>query len=73
MKATRHQLETYHPYTRDFYDRRRYVARAVFSYIAENGDEYRRSYTWIPYTDERCFWALSAKEINIEVNKLKTN
>lgn len=63
MILERHQLETYNPETRDFKDRRRIVARAVFSYLDENGNEYRKSFTAQPNTPETEFWNIAPKSI----------
>lgn len=38
------KLEKFEPEWRDNFDRRRMYASAVFSYLAANGDEYRRRY-----------------------------
>jgi hypothetical protein len=66
MKITRLHLEIYNPETRDINDRRRKISKAVFSYISENGDEFRKSFTDKPNTPELKFWDIAPKIINIK-------
>jgi len=56
---TRHQLEQYVDYARDTYDQRKKVSYAVFSYLDEQGTEYRKRFTSVPYTPEIDFWKIA--------------
>ncbi len=63
MKLQRHRLEKYNPCKRDIKDSRKKIAWAVFSYLDENGVEYRRSYTAPCNTPENYFWGKAPKQI----------
>ncbi len=52
---TRGKLVKFFPKTRDMADRRRFVAKAVFSYFDINGIEYRKSFTGKPLSHESFF------------------
>jgi hypothetical protein len=65
MKAYLNQLEMFDECRRDIKDNRRKVSFAVFSYIAENGDEYRRSFTSLSRMPESYFWTIAPKEITV--------
>lgn len=61
---TRKQLEIYIDCKRDIMDKRRKVSFAVFSYIGDDGHEYRKSFTAPPFTPENDFFNLAPKQIN---------
>ncbi len=63
--ATRHHLEKFEDNVRDNQDRRKKVTKAVFSYFAPNGDEYRRAFTAPPHTPEQEMWNLAPKQISL--------
>lgn len=60
---TRHSLVKYHENTRDINDRRRKIAKAVFSYYDKNGIEYRKSFTLPAFTHENKFWEIAPEVI----------
>ena len=65
MKAIRRELAQYSERKRDNNDRRKFVTWAVFSYVTDNGEEYRRAFTSAPYTPELDMWGIAPKEINV--------
>jgi len=66
MKAFRHNLEKFNENTRDVKDKRKKVSYAVFSYISENGVEYRKLFTMPAFTHENKFFDVAP--LIIEVN-----
>lgn len=64
MKLYRHQLEIYHPDTKDIRDNRKKIAIAVFSYFDEDNIEYRKKFTGLKNTPELKFWDIAPKIIN---------
>ena len=63
--AHRHRMEIYNPDKRDTKDRRTKVAFAVFSYITDDGIEYRKGFTAPKNTHEMEFWNIAPKTIEI--------
>jgi hypothetical protein len=63
MELKRHELETFDHSTTDFHDRRKKVARAVFSYKDPSGVEYRKAFTAPARTPETEFWNIAPKTI----------
>lgn len=67
MVLYRHEMEKFCTRERDMKDRRKFVARAVFSYFdRETGHEYRKSFTAPAGTPEMKFWDIAPKTINQE-------
>ena len=66
IQLTRGKLEKYDENWRDSYhDRRKKVARAIFSYYSEDGIEYRKVFCAEPFTPENMFWNLAPEVLNI--------
>jgi hypothetical protein len=57
MKAYIKHLEKFEESKRDTRDRRKKVCFAVFSYLTLCGVEYRKGYTFEPFTSEVDVWA----------------
>ena len=64
MQLFRHHLEIYNPDTRDHQDRRKKISRATFSYLNNEGIEYRKTFTSKPNESEQNFWIIAPKIIN---------
>lgn len=56
MGLRRNKLEKFSERQRDISDRRKFVAKAVFSYIGDDGHEYRKAFTAPVGTHESKFW-----------------
>ena len=67
LKLQRYHLEIFEECHRDNFDRRKKLASAVFSYLAPNGDEYRRRFNAPIGTPEQNFWSIAPTEIEIKL------
>ena len=63
MVLYRKHLEIYKPITKDNNDRRIKISFAVFSYLDDNGIEYRKKFTDKPNTPEVNFWQIAPIKI----------
>ncbi len=61
----RDRVVKYYPETRDIYDRRRKVARAVFAYFGYSGVEYRKSYQMAIHTPLERFFEIAPETIEL--------